>query len=391
MPTYNLAPVTALDYRRLAERRLPRFLFDYIDGGCNQEQTMADNCSDFARIALKQRVMVNVESVSTQTTLLGQEATMPLMLAPVGMAGMMAQRGEVQAALAAEKAKVPYTLSTMGVCTLEEIHNHVTKPIWFQLYMLRDRGAVETLLHKALNNGCNTLVFTVDLPVPGARHRDIRNGMIGKVTPKVAVGKAWQLLTRPQWVYNVGIKGKPHGIGNLRELVPNPDSLNDTKDWIDDQFDPSVTWKDIEWLRQIWPGKLIIKGVMEADDALAAVDAGADALVVSNHGGRQLDGVASSIRKLPEVAQAVGSQTEVYVDGGIRDGVDVFKALALGAKGVMIGRPWIWAAAGAGEQGVYDLLQVFQFELETAMKLAGVVSLDQINADVLDGAPFKNL
>ena len=379
----NVTPVTALDYRRLAEKRLPRFLFDYIDGGANEEQTMAANTSDFAHLYLKQRVMRDVDHIDSSCILSGSAASMPLAIAPIGMAGMMARRGEVLGARAASKAGIPFTTSTVGICPLEEVQAAVTEPIWFQLYMLRDRGLVESLINRAQSVGCNTLVFTVDLPVTGMRHRDSRNGMLGGGLPG-ALAKAWQLLTRPRWILDVGLRGKPHDFGNLREAVEFANDLNAFKAFIDSQFDPSVTWEDIAWLRTLWKGKLMVKGVMTGEDARAAVDVGADSVIVSNHGGRQLDGIASSIVKLPEVVAAVGENSEVFVDGGIRNGIDVLKAVALGARGVLIGRPWIWAVAARGEQGLVDLLAVFQQEIKTAMALMGINRIDEITSDMLE-------
>lgn len=386
----HVVPVTVPDYRRLAKQRLPRFLFDYIDGGANREDSMRANEADFLAYKLTQRVMHDVENITTSTTLSGQSASMPLALAPIGMAGMMARRGEVQAARAAEAAGIPFTTSTVGICPLEEVQAATNNPVWFQLYMLRDRGLVEALLERAGHAGCGTLVFTVDLAVAGMRHRDYQNGMLdGGLAGKMA--KLVQILTRPRWVLDVGIKGKPHHFGNLVDVVSDPDDLDAFKDFIDAQFDPTVTWKDISWLRSIWDGKLLIKGVMTASDAVAAADAGADGVVVSNHGGRQLDGVASTISRLPEVSTAVGDRIEVYMDGGIRNGIDVIKAVALGARGVLIGRPWIWAVAGRGEQGLTDLLSVFQREIAVAMALMGVNRIEDITADLIEENSLKNL
>lgn len=382
--SYDVAPVTPIDYRHLAEKRLPRFLFDYIDGGANDEQTMAANVADFAAVRLRQRVMRDVSGVDTSTTLAGRKVAMPLALAPVGMAGMFARRGEAMGARAADHAGVPFTLSTLGVCTMEELRAASPSPFWFQLYMMRDRATVQRLLARARAAGVDTLLFTVDLAVTGLRHRDVRVGMLGRPTLKAKLGKLRQLVTRPGWIRDVGIGGKPHTIGNLSDVVPDPTDLNAYKAWIDAQFDPSVTWKDIEWLRRIWDGKLYIKGVLEADDARAAADVGADGVVVSNHGGRQLDGVASSIAKLPAVVAAVGDRVEILLDGGVRSGIDVLRAVALGARGVLIGRPWVWATAGAGEQGLVDLLATFHSELRTAMALAGVARIADAGPDLLD-------
>ncbi|MBK6351779.1 MAG: L-lactate dehydrogenase [Proteobacteria bacterium] len=382
--THDVAPVTPADYRRLAERRLPRFLFDYIDGGANDELTMAANLADFASMKLRQRVMRDVSGVDTSTVLAGRKVAMPVALAPVGMAGMFSRRGEVTGVRAADQAGIPFTLSTLGVCTMQELQAASPSPFWFQLYMMRDRAVVQRLLGRARDAGCDTLLFTVDLAVTGLRHRDVRNGMIGRPTLKVRLSKLRQLLARPGWIRDVGVLGKPHTIGNLSEVVPDPTDLNAYKAWIDEQFDPSVTWKDIEWLRRIWDGKLLIKGVLEAGDARGAVDVGADGVVVSNHGGRQLDGVASSIAKLPGVVAAVGDRVEVLLDGGVRSGVDVLKAVALGARGVLIGRPWVWAVAGAGQQGLIDLLETVHNELRTAMALAGVSRIADVGPELID-------
>lgn len=380
----TVAPVTPADYRRLAEKRLPRFLFDYIDGGANDELTMRANLADFASVRLRQRVMRDVSGVDTSTMLAGRRVTMPLALAPVGMAGMFSRRGEVTGHRVASQAGVPFSLSTLGVCTMDELRTASPAPFWFQLYMMRDRNVVERLLDRARDAGCDTLLFTVDLAVTGLRHRDVRNGMLGRPTLKARLGKLRQLVARPGWIRDVGLLGKPHTIGNLSDVVPDPTDLNAYKDWIDAQFDPSVTWKDIEWLRRIWNGKLLIKGVLEPGDARDAVEVGADGVVVSNHGGRQLDGVQSSIAKLPGVVAAVGHQAEILLDGGVRSGVDVLKAVALGARGVLIGRPWVWATAGAGLQGLVDLLGTFQNELRTAMALAGVSRVADVGPELID-------
>lgn len=387
MAKMTIAPATPADYRRLAEKRLPRFLFDYIDGGSGTEQTLAANCRDFDHILLRQRVMRNVDNVDTTADLLGRSASMPLMLAPVGMAGMFARRGEALGASAARKAGIPFTLSTLGICPLTELNGPGREPVWFQLYMLRDRSAVESLLASARESGCDTLLFTVDLAVPGMRHRDTRSGMVGAKPLPMALAKAWQLATRPRWAVDVGLRGKPHTIGNLSHLVPDPTDLNAYKQWIESQFDPTVTWDDIAWLRSLWPGKLVIKGVLEPEDAEAAIAAGADGVIVSNHGGRQLDSVASSISKLPEVLRAVQGRAQVFLDGGVRSGQDVVKAVALGADGVLMGRPWVWALAGAGEAGLSDLLETLRREMQVAMALMGVSRLDELHPDLLEARP----
>jgi L-lactate dehydrogenase (cytochrome) len=385
MSIYNVTPVSVDDYRVRARRRLPAFLYDYIEGGANDEDTSAANVSEFRNYRLKQRVMRNVDNVDTRTTLAGHSASMPLALAPVGMAGMFARRGEVQGARAAQKAGIPFTTSTVGICPVEEVAAAIRQPFWFQLYMLRDRDLILKLLARAQAAGCDTLAFTVDLPVAGMRLRDFRNGMLGGGIPG-KLSQLAQIVTSPLWAVDVGLRGKPHNFGNLREVVPDPDDLDAYKAFIDAQFDPTVTWEDIGWLRSVWDGKILIKGVLEPDDALAAVDKGADGVIVSNHGGRQLDGVASTISKLAGVAEAVGDRTEVYLDGGVRSGIDVVKALALGARGVLIGRPWVYAIAGCGEAGLVDLLDVFRREIATAMALMGVNRVEEITPDLIDMA-----
>jgi L-lactate dehydrogenase (cytochrome) len=376
-------PATAADYRRLAQARLPGFLFDYIDGGATDEHTLAANVAHWADVTVRQRVLVNVDQVDTSTQILGQTCSVPLALAPVGLAGMMARRGEVQAVRAAQAAGVPYTLSTVGICSVDEVAAAARTPFWFQLYMLRDRGIVRALLERAWAAGCRTLVFTVDLPLPGMRHRDTRNGM-SSTGLRPTLLRAQQVLSHPGWLWDVAIRGKPHSFGSLSTQVPDAQDLNAFKDWVDAQFDPSVTWDDIAWLRGLWKGTLVLKGILDADDARTAVRVGADGIVVSNHGGRQLDGVASTVTKLPSIVQAVGAQTTVLVDGGVRSGVDVFRALALGARGVLIGRPWIWALAAEGEAGLKTLLERWQRELHLAMTLAGVTRIADINETHLD-------
>ena len=383
MSIYDVTPISPRDFQRRAKWRLPRFLYDYIAGGANDEDTVAVNTADFRRYHLKQRVMRNVDGIDTSTTMAGHPANMPVALAPVGMAGMMAQRGETQGARAAKSAGIPFTTSTVGICPVEEVQAAIGQPFWFQLYMLRERDLVLKLLERARAAGCDTLAFTVDLPVAGMRLRDYRNGMLdGGALGKLS--QLAQIVSSPLWAVDVGLKGKPHNFGNLSDLVPDPNDLNAYKAFVDSQFDPTVTWEDIAWLRGVWQGKLLIKGVLEADDAGAAADVGADGVIVSNHGGRQLDGVASSISKLPAVAEAVGGQIEVYMDGGVRSGIDVVKALALGARGVLIGRPWVYAVAASGEAGLTSMLDVFQREIDTAMALMGVTRIDQITSDLIE-------
>ena len=382
MAQFDVRPVTSPDYRRLAQKRLPRFLFEYVDGAANEETTRVANQADLRRLELRQQVMRDVSRIDTSTELLGRQCAIPLATAPVGLAGMMARRAEVQGIRATERAGIPFTLSTMGIASLEEIAAASPNPCWFQLYMLKDRGLVQSLLQRAQSHGVSTLVFTVDLAVTGMRHRDVRNGMVGKGFRPWRARMA-ALLTRPHWVWNVGLRGKPHDFGNLRGIIDDATDLDAYKKFISAQFDRSVTWADIAWLRTVWDGKIVIKGVLTGNDAVAAADAGADGVVVSNHGGRQLDGVASTISKLPEVVAAVGDRIEVLMDGGVRNGLDVVRAVALGARGVLIGRPWIWAVAARGEQGLVDLLTVFQREIEVAMALMGVNRINELTPDMI--------
>ncbi|MEZ5895721.1 MAG: L-lactate dehydrogenase [Parvularculaceae bacterium] len=385
MPTLNLAPASTEDFRRLAERRLPRFLFDYVDGGAYQEVTLRENVEDFQRVRLKQRVLIDASAIDMTVTVLGEELSMPLALSPIGLGGMTARRGETQAKRAADALGVPFCLSTVGICSLEEVAAVSQKPFWFQLYMLRDRGPVKELLQRAKNAGVSTLVFTVDLAVVGARYRDVRNGMTG-------AGGAWgrlrsgaiSYLLHPGWTFDVGVNGKPHVFGNLADYVPDATNPNGFREWIESQIDPSVTWKDIEWLRSIWDGKLVIKGVLSREDAVAAADCGADAVVVSNHGGRQLDGVASSVSVLPRIVDAVGARSEIFIDGGVRSGQDVLKARALGAAAAMIGRPWVYALAAKGESGVRQLLSTLKGEMKVSMTLTGSPTMNEVTAAILD-------
>ena len=382
MPRLLSLPANSADYRQLARDKLPRFLFDYIDGGANDEQTLHANRHDLQSLHLRQRVLCDVSHVDTRCTLFGQAASMPLGLAPLGIAGLYARRGEVQAARAAQTLEVPFSLSTVGICSLAEVHAASSQPCWFQLYMLRDRGVVSALLQQAWASGCRTLLFTVDLAVAGIRHRDTRNGMLDNGW-RGKLAKASQLAVRPRWLIDVGLRGKPHHFGNLHKWISDPNDLHAFKAWLDNQFDPSSTWQDIHWLRQQWPGQLILKGLLDVEDARLALDSGADGIVLSNHGGRQLDSVPSTISQLPAVARALDGRLPIVLDGGVRSGVDILKALALGAQGVLIGRPWAWALAAAGQAGVEHLLGTLQQELAVAMALCGVARLEQIDPSLI--------
>lgn len=384
MPTMRLTPASTEDYRRLAEARLPRLLFDYIDGGAYQETTLARNAADFAAIRLRQRVLRDVSTIDTSISLFGDNWAMPVALAPIGMGGMMARRAETLAVKAADKAGVPFCLSTLSICAIDEVAAAAARPFWFQLYMMKDRGCVEELLQRAEVAGCRTLVFTVDLAVVGARYRDIRNGMGGNVRPLGKARVGLDYLAHLPWAYDVGIKGKPLTFGNLSQYVPKATRPDHFKKWVDAQFDASVTWRDIEWLRGRWKGHLIIKGVLDPGDAIAAADAGADGIIVSNHGGRQLDGVSSTIRMTPHIVDAVGDRLAILMDGGVRSGLDVVRALASGARGVMIGRPWIWALAGRGEAGLSGLLRTFRAEMNVAMALTAATRVSAVTGEMLD-------
>lgn len=368
------------DFREAARRKLPRFLFDYIDGGAYAERTLGRNVSDLADLSLCQRVLRDVSQVSTKTTLFGVEQSLPVALAPVGLTGMYARRGEVQAARAAAAKGVPFCLSTVSVCDVDEVSKASAAPIWFQLYVLRDRGFMRDLLVRAREAGATALVFTVDMPVPGARYRDAHSGMSG---PNAAARRMLQALGRPAWAWDVGLMGRPHTLGNVAPVLGENSGLEDFMGWLGANFDPAITWKDLDWIRDLWKGPLIIKGVLDPEDAKAAADIGADGIVVSNHGGRQLDGVLSSARALPAIADAVGDRLTVLGDGGVRSGLDVVRMLALGAKGVLLGRAFVYALAARGGPGVTQLLDLIETEMRVAMALTGVNSVSQIDRSIL--------
>lgn len=364
------------DYREAARRKLPPFLFHYADGGANAEYTLRRNVEDLAELALKQRILQNVGSVDLSTELFGRKLAMPVALAPVGLCGMYARRGEIQAAKAAHAKGIPFTLSTVSVCPIEEVQKQSPSPIWFQLYVLKDRGFMKHALERAVAAGITTLVFTVDMPVPGARYRDAHAGMSG---PNAELRRIWQAVTHPSWAWDVGLLGRPHDLGNISAYLGAPTGLADYIGWLGKNFDPSIGWKDLEWIRDFWKGPMIIKGILDPDDARDAVKFGADGIVVSNHGGRQLDGVLSSARALPMIADAVKGDLKILVDGGIRSGLDVVRMLALGADGVLLGRAFLWALATKGEAGVAHLLELFEKEMRVAMTLTGAKSIAEIS------------
>jgi len=379
-----LVPASVSDYRLLARRRLPKAFFDYIDGGAYNELTLAANRNDLDALKLHQRVLRGASNIDTSTTVLGEQLAQPVILGPVGLAGLYARRGEVQAARAAQAAGVPFCLSTVSICSIEEVSAASTAPFWFQLYVIRDRGYATELLARARAAGCTTLVFTVDLPVFATRYRDVRNGMTGGASLSGRLAKIWDLVSHAGWLLDVPLGGKPLTFGNLAQAVPSARSLEAMKGWVDAQFDPGVTWKDLDWVRQNWPGHIVVKGVLDADDARSAAEVGASAVIVSNHGGRQLDGAPSSISVLPRIRDAAGDRLEILMDGGIRSGQDVAKALACGAKAVMLGRPWAYGLAARGEQGVAEVLALLKRELEVTMTLLGAERTGQIGADALD-------
>ncbi|WP_336140087.1 FMN-dependent L-lactate dehydrogenase LldD [Acinetobacter ursingii] len=368
------------DYREAARRRLPPFLFHYIDGGAYAEYTLKRNVEDLSQIALRQRVLNDMSSLSLETKLFNETLSMPVALSPVGLTGMYARRGEVQAAVAADKKGIPFTLSTVSVCPIEEVTPAIKRPMWFQLYVLRDRGFMRNALERAKAADCSTLVFTVDMPVPGARYRDAHSGMSG---PNAAMRRYLQAVTHPQWAWDVGLLGRPHDLGNISKYLGKPTGLEDYIGWLGNNFDPSISWKDLEWIREFWDGPMVIKGILDPEDAKDAVRFGADGIVVSNHGGRQLDGVMSSARALPAIADAVKGDLTILADSGIRNGLDVVRMLALGADSVMLGRAFIYALAAAGGQGVSNLLELIDKEMRVAMTLTGAKSIADINADCL--------
>jgi L-lactate dehydrogenase (cytochrome) len=364
------------DYRALAKARLPHFLFEYLDGGSYDEVTLRRNVEDLQSIALRQRVLRDVSSIDLSTELLGRRWAMPVGLGPVGLSGLYARRGEVQAARAAAAADVPMVLSTVSACSLREVAASGNIP-WYQLYFVKDRGFVGAMIERAKQEKCGALFVTVDLAVPGSRYRDARAAGGGL--------RRWaQLLARPEWLWDVGIRGRPHSLGNLEDIVGKHAPLSDFQAWIHRNFDPSVSWKDVEWVRGQWGGPLIIKGILDPDDAREALANGADGIVVSNHGGRQLDGVISSARALPRVADAVAGGMPVFADGGVRSGLDVVRMLALGANFVLLGRAWAYALAGAGGPGVAHALKLIDAEMRVAMALTGCTKIGQLNEEILE-------
>ena len=371
---------SASDYREAARRHVPPFMFHYADGGSYAEQTLSRNVSDLENIALRQRVLKDMSDLDTSIELFGEKLSMPTILAPVGACGMYARRGEVQAAQAADNKGVPFTLSTVSICPIEEVAPAIKRPMWFQLYVLKDRGFMKNALERAKAAGCSTLVFTVDMPTPGARYRDMHSGMSG---PYKEIRRVLQGFTHPIWAYDVGLKGKPHTLGNVSSYMGKQIGLDDYIGWLTENFDPSISWKDLEWIREFWEGPMVIKGILDPEDAKDAVRFGADGIVVSNHGGRQLDGVLSSARALPPIADAVKGDIKIIADSGIRNGLDVVRMLALGADATMLGRAFVYALGAAGRQGVENMLDIFKKEMRVAMTLTSNRTIADIKPDAL--------
>ncbi|CAH1585961.1 FMN-dependent L-lactate dehydrogenase LldD [Vibrio rotiferianus] len=372
------------DYRAAAKAKLPPFLFHYIDGGSYDERTLKRNTDDLGDVALRQRVLRDMSDLSLETEIFGEKLAMPIALAPVGLTGMYARRGEVQAAKAAEKKGIPFTMSTVSVCPIEEVAPAIERPMWFQLYVLKDRGFMKNVLERAKAAGVTTLVFTVDMPVPGARYRDMHSGMSG---PNAAMRRVFQAMRHPSWALDVGVLGKPHDLGNISTYRGEPTKLEDYIGWLGDNFDPSISWKDLEWIRDFWDGPMIIKGILDEEDAKDAVRFGADGIVVSNHGGRQLDGVLSTAKALPSIADAVKGDLKIFVDSGIRTGLDVVRMLALGADCTLLGRSFVYALAAQGGAGVENLLDLYDKEMRVAMTLTGAKTISDLSRDSLVKMP----
>jgi L-lactate dehydrogenase (cytochrome) len=372
------------DYRLLAKKRVPHFLFEYLDGGSYAEITKERNRSDLDALALRQRVLRDVSDIDTSVELFGRSYSMPVALAPVGLAGMFARRGERQAVRAAEAAGVPFALSTVGVCPIGEVADATTKPFWFQLYMIRDREFMRDMLALAREAKCSALIFTVDMPVPGSRYRDYRSGLAGENRLSGNIRRVAQAMLRPRWAWDVGLFGRPHQLGNIAPILGKNSGLEDFMAWMGSNFDSSVSWQDLEFIRDNWDGPIVLKGILDPDDARQAAALQVDGVIVSNHGGRQLDGVTSTVKALPRIADAVGDKLDVLVDGGIYSGLDVVRMLALGAKSVLLGRSWVYALAVNGQSGVEHVLELIRKEMHVAMALTGCRSLADVDKSVLD-------
>jgi L-lactate dehydrogenase (cytochrome) len=368
------------DLRQAARRRVPRAFFEYAESGSYTEQTLAANRADLEGIKLRQRILVNVAQRTTNTTILGEPVSLPLALAPIGMCGMQHGDGEILACRAAQAAGIPFTLSTMSICSIEDVAAAVDKPFWFQLYVMKDRGFVRSLIERAAAAKCSALVLTVDLQILGQRHRDIKNGL--SVPPELRIKNIIDIATKPTWALSV-VRGKRKTFGNLAGYVRGMDDVSHLSRWTAEQFDPTMNWKDVEWIAGVWGGKLILKGILDAEDARMAAKTGASALVVSNHGGRQLDGAPSSISALPPIVDAVGSSLEVLFDGGVRSGQDIMRAVALGARACLSGRAYIYGLGAAGEAGVARAIEIMKNELSVSMALTGITRIAEIDRRVI--------
>ncbi|WP_313589095.1 FMN-dependent L-lactate dehydrogenase LldD [Aquidulcibacter sp.] len=371
------------DYRDIARAKLPRFLFEYLDGGSYDEVTLSRNRSDLSAIALRQRILRDVSSLDLSTSLFGQTQSLPIALAPIGLAGMNARRGETQAVRAANEAHIPFCLSTVSVCPLQEVAKASTQPFWFQLYMIKDRAFMRDLLALAQAANCSALVLTVDMPVPGARYRDVRSGLAGAPGFQGDLRRAWQGMMRPFWALDVGLLGRPHQLGNIAPVLGAQSGMEDFFAWMRDNFDASITWADLDFIRANWSGPLILKGILDVDDALQAAQAGIDGIVVSNHGGRQLDGVPSVASALPAIAKALDGRLTLLADGGVRSGLDVVRMLALGADCVLLGRAWAYALASNGQAGVTHMIKLIEAEMRVAMALTGAVRISDLSRECL--------
>ncbi len=368
------------DLREVYHRKVPRAFVDYCESGSYAEQTLRANRADLERIALRQRILHDVSNRTTATTILGEPAALPLALAPVGLTGMQHGDGEIHACRAAQAAGIPYTLSTMSICSIEDVASAVEKPFWFQLYVMKDRGYIRALIERAAAAKCSALVLTVDLQVIGQRHRDIKNGM--SVPPEIRLSNLLDIATKPGWALGV-LNGKRKTFGNIAGHYPGMTNVTVLSKWIAEQFDPTLSWKDVEWIKSLWPGKLILKGILDAEDAKIATKTGAAAIVVSNHGGRQLDGAPSSISVLPSIAEAVGADIEVMFDGGIRSGQDILRALALGARSCLCGRAYIYGLGAAGQAGVASAIEIMRKELDISMALTGMTNVGEVGRQVI--------
>jgi L-lactate dehydrogenase (cytochrome) len=375
-------PLTIADLKTLAQRRVPKMFFDYADSGSWTQSTYEANEADFKEIKLRQRVLVDMTDRTLETTMVGQKVSMPVALAPTGLTGMQHADGEMLAARAAEEAGIPFTLSTMSICSIEDVASATTQPFWFQLYVMKDKDFVLNLINRAKAARCSALVLTADLQILGQRHKDLRNGL--SAPPKFTPNHIWQMATRPFWCLDM-LKTKRHTFGNIIGHAKNVTDISSLSVWTHEQFDPRLSWNDVAWIKEQWGGPLIIKGILDVEDAKAAAETGADAIIVSNHGGRQLDGAPSSISMLPRIVDAVGDRIEVHMDGGIRSGQDVLKAVALGAKGTFIGRPFLYGLGAMGKAGVTLALDIIRKEMDVTMALCGKRDIKDVDSSIIAG------